>query len=76
MSRFRRIRYRACDAAGAAFARDADYFHARVVQHECDHLDGILYPQRITDLRDFGFIDELNESGRLAGGALPCEDRR
>jgi peptide deformylase len=39
--------------------RVAEGFHARVVQHECDHLDGILYPQRITDLTKFGFNEEL-----------------
>ena len=44
-------------------------FHARVVQHECDHLDGILYPQRIEDMRQFGFTDEL-----LASGLLPVAE--
>jgi len=64
VERHARIRYRGADASGAAFVREADDFHARVVQHECDHLDGILYPFRITDLRDFGFEAELAEAGR------------
>lgn len=57
--RLTRIRYHGFDAAGRAFERDAKGFHARVVQHECDHLDGILYPMRMTDLKHFGFIDAL-----------------
>ena len=57
--RYRRIRYSGFDASGDAFSREADGFHARVVQHECDHLDGILYPMRVQDLRDFGFEQEL-----------------
>ncbi len=39
--------------------REAEGFHARVVQHECDHLDGILFPQRITDMSTFGFSEEM-----------------
>jgi peptide deformylase len=57
--RYRRLRYRACDAAGAPIERTVEGFHARVVQHEVDHLDGILYPQRVRDLRNFGFEDAL-----------------
>jgi peptide deformylase len=57
--RFKRIRYRGSDAGGAPIDRIAEGFHARVVQHECDHLDGILYPRRIRDLARFGFIEEL-----------------
>ncbi len=57
--RYRRLRYRGMDARGAAIDRSVEGFHARVVQHECDHLDGILYPMRIRDIRDFGFTDEL-----------------
>ena len=45
--RFNRIRYRGCDAQGVAFEREADGFHARVVQHECDHLDGVLLFDRM-----------------------------
>ena len=54
-----RIRYRGFDAHGRALEREASGFHARVVQHECDHLDGILYPRRIRDLARFGFVEEL-----------------
>src|SRR3546814_352320 len=48
--RFTRIRYRGLTLEGAPLEREAAGFHARVVQHECDHLDGLLYPQRMTDL--------------------------
>lgn len=57
--RFRRLRYRGVDADGTAIDRVAEGFHARVVQHECDHLDGILYPMRMRDMRNFGFTEEL-----------------
>jgi peptide deformylase len=57
--RFAHIRYDGFDAAGVPLRREAHGFHARVVQHECDHLDGVLYPQRIRDLTRFGFIEEL-----------------
>jgi len=57
--RYRRLRYRGFDASGAAIDRTVENFHARVVQHEVDHLDGILYPMRMTDLRNLGFEDVL-----------------
>jgi len=57
--RWKRLRYRGCDAQGCAFERKVDGFHARVVQHECDHLDGILYPMRMRDMSLFGFTDVL-----------------
>lgn len=57
--RFSRLRYRGVDASGVQIDRIADGFHARVVQHECDHLDGILYPMRIRDFSRFGFIEAL-----------------
>lgn len=57
----RRIIYRGFDPQGLPIEREVDGFHARVVQHECDHLDGVLYPQRIDDMRKFGFEDELFE---------------
>ncbi len=57
--RYKKIQYRGYDVDGVLFSRTAEDFHARVVQHECDHLDGILYPQRIKDLQYFGFEDEL-----------------
>ena len=57
--RYTQIEYSGLDEQGQLLTRVADGFHARVVQHECDHLDGILYPFRIQDLRYFGFEDEL-----------------
>ncbi|CAK0755504.1 Peptide deformylase 1 [Gammaproteobacteria bacterium] len=58
--RYTCLRYRAFDVHGVPLSKDeVTGFHARVIQHECDHLDGILYPYRIHDLRHFGFTDEL-----------------
>ena len=57
--RFSALHYEGFDQYGNVISRDADGFHARVVQHECDHLDGILYPMRITDLSQFGYVDVL-----------------
>ena len=57
--RYTKLRYSGFDIEGEPFEREAEGFHARVVQHECDHLDGILYPQRMTDLSKFGFNEEL-----------------
>ena len=57
--RYRRLRYRGSDQWGQAIDRTVAGFHARVVQHEVDHLDGILYITRIKDLRKFGFAEEL-----------------
>jgi peptide deformylase len=57
--RYRDLRYTGFDAAGQALERTVKDFHARVVQHEVDHLDGILYPRRIRDLTQFGFNDAL-----------------
>jgi len=54
-----RLRYQGVDLRGHPVDRTVDGFHARVVQHEVDHLLGILYPMRIRDLRDFGFTDTL-----------------
>ncbi len=63
--RYRRIRYRGFDQYGEPIEREADGFHAVVFQHEYDHLDGILYPDRIVERDKFGFESEL-----LAAGAL------
>jgi peptide deformylase len=60
--RYTRIRYRGVDALGAPIDRTVDGFHARAVQHEVDHLDGVLYPMRIRDLRHFGFREELESA--------------
>ncbi|MBT8436114.1 MAG: peptide deformylase [Gammaproteobacteria bacterium] len=70
--RFRDIRYQGYDQYGNAIDREASGFHARVVQHECDHLDGVLYPFRIEDMRHFGFIDTLVETGVIE--LQPCDD--
>jgi peptide deformylase len=59
VSRYSLIRYQGVDPKGAPIDRRAEGFHARVVQHECDHLIGRLYPSRITDFSRFGFTDVL-----------------
>ena len=64
--RYRSVRYRGFDELGRPIDRTVTNFHARVVQHECDHVDGILYPQRIEDMTAFGFHDELVASGALS----------
>ncbi|HEY9098425.1 MAG TPA: peptide deformylase [Thiobacillus sp.] len=53
------LRYQGLDASGRAIDRSVSGFHARVVQHEVDHLNGVLYPMRIRDLRNFGYTDTL-----------------
>lgn len=67
--RFRRIRYNWTSLTGERLTREADGFHARVVQHECDHLDGVLYPQRMTDMSLFGFADEMQKRFAEAANA-------
>ena len=57
--RFKRLRYQGFDESGLSIDRTVEGFHARVVQHECDHLDGILYPMRIRDMSKFGFVEVL-----------------
>ncbi|HEU4622597.1 MAG TPA: peptide deformylase [Burkholderiaceae bacterium] len=57
--RYTQLRYRGADEHGVAIDRTVSGFHARVVQHECDHLDGVLYPMRMRDMREFGFVDVL-----------------
>ncbi|HWS12437.1 MAG TPA: peptide deformylase [Rhodocyclaceae bacterium] len=64
--RAKHLRYRGFDARGTAFERTVAGFHARVVQHECDHLDGILYPMRMRDMTRFGFTDVLFPDGSVA----------
>ncbi len=66
--RWTQLRYSGFDALGQRFERSVEGFHSRVVQHECDHLDGILYPMRIRDLSKFGFNDAL-----FPGQDLPAE---
>ncbi len=65
--RYTNLHYSGFDEHGQVIDRTVHGFHARVVQHECDHLDGILYPMRIQDMRDFGFNDVLFPD-------LPVED--
>ena len=57
--RYTHIKYEGYDAEGNKIEREVEDFHARVVQHECDHLDGILYPMKIDDYRYFGFHEEI-----------------
>ena len=57
--RYKRLRYRGCDQYGVVIDRTVEGFHARVVQHECDHLFGVLAPMGIRDFRQFGFADVL-----------------
>jgi peptide deformylase len=57
--RYKKLRYQGFDQFGKAIDCSVEGFHARVVQHECDHLQGILYPMRIRDLRNFGFNEVL-----------------
>ncbi len=64
--RFVKLRYQGFDENGRKIDRRVSDFHARVVQHECDHLDGILYPMRIRDMRDFGFTEELFPGEEIA----------
>lgn len=61
--RWTAIRLTAQGLDGKAFVREAHGYHARVIQHECDHLDGVLYPMRIEDMATFGFIDEFRKGG-------------
>lgn len=65
--RYQRIRYSGFDPYGDSIAREVEGFHARVVQHECDHLIGMLYPMRMRDLRLLGYTDVLFPG-------LPAED--
>lgn len=60
--RYTSIRYRGFDVQGKLIEREVNGFHARVVQHEVDHLDGILYPTRIENMNDFGFDDVLSNN--------------
>ena len=57
--RFKNVRYQGFDESGNPIDRSVAGFHARVVQHECDHLDGILYPMRMRDMSQFGFVEVL-----------------
>jgi peptide deformylase len=73
VARYSNIRYTGMDEKGKVIDRSVFGFHARVVQHECDHLDGVLYPQRISDMRYFGFTEELFAEGSIANPYQACE---
>jgi peptide deformylase len=64
--RYTRLRYEGFDPQGQPIRREAEGFHARVVQHECDHLQGILYPMRMRDLSRFGYTEVLFPDGPVA----------
>lgn len=66
VSRYSRLHYSGFDQYGNPIDRLVSGFHARVVQHECDHLDGILYPMLIDDLRKFGYTDVLFPDADIA----------
>ena len=63
--RWQRIRYAALDPQGRRVEVEAEGFHARVVQHECDHLDGLLFPDHLEDPRQLGFTEELQAAGLI-----------
>jgi peptide deformylase len=67
--RYAKLKYSGYDEQGKRFVREVSGFHARVVQHECDHLDGVLYPMRIRDFTRFGFNEAL-----FPGQALSAEE--
>ena len=70
--RLTQIRYRGVTPDGQPIERKASGFHARVVQHECDHLDGILYPQRMTDLSLLGFVEDM-QKGMVKSDDVPSD---
>ena len=74
VKRYTAIRYRWTGLDGQEHEREAHGFHARVVQHECDHLDGVLYPMRMEDMSLFGFAEETNQNPDLLGAARPDEE--
>lgn len=72
--RFNTVRYSGLGRDGEVVERVAAGFHARVVQHECDHLDGVLYPSRMADLATFGFAEEVRRSLMPGGGQQEQEE--
>ena len=73
--RYARIRYGGCTPTGERLEREAEGLHARVVQHECDHLDGVLYPMRMEDFSTFVFLSEWRGYVRAAEEAGEDEER-
>ncbi|MGB0681962.1 MAG: peptide deformylase [Magnetovibrionaceae bacterium] len=76
VERYTRIRYTGLDESGRPIDREAEGFHARVVQHECDHLDGTLYPRRMKNLSKFGFASEMTRRLGLAPKGEESQDSR
>jgi peptide deformylase len=74
VNRHAQLRYTGFDQHGGPIDRAVSGFHARVVQHECDHLDGILYPMRLRDLRLLGYDDVLFPEHAKAGSEVAAED--
>lgn len=72
--RWTSIRYSFHDQNGQVHEREAHGFHARVVQHECDHLDGILYPMRMKDMSTLGFVDELKSEAAERGETINIDE--
>jgi peptide deformylase len=72
--RWTSIRYSFQDLAGRHHEREAPQFHARVVQHECDHLDGMLYPMRMNDLSTLAYVDTLKAEAEARGEQLDIEE--
>jgi len=72
--RYTHIRYSYRDLMGADVEREAQGFHARVVQHECDHLDGILYPQRMPDVTTLAYADVLQDQAKAKGQKLELDE--
>ena len=72
--RFTNIRYSFRDLTGALIEREAHGFHARVVQHECDHLDGLLYPQRMTDMTTLAYADVIAAEAKAKGTTLDLDE--
>lgn len=73
VERYTHIKYSWMDLGGNKQEREAEGFHARAVQHECDHLDGKLYPMRMNNFETFGFVEEINKNRQLMrkGQGLP-----
>jgi peptide deformylase len=77
VERYSHIKYSWTTLDGKTEEREAKGFHARAVQHECDHLDGMLYPMRMTDLSTFGFVEETNRNislMRKGHGQIPEDE--
>ena len=72
--RFTHIKYTFQDLSGATIEREANGFHARVVQHECDHLDGYLYPQRMVDMSTLAYADVLQSEAEAKGEVIELDE--